>query len=259
MMTANPPTRRKTGLIVSAEMNIALKFHSPIQSLLLGIASVATWFGLAGPAGAESARLVPPPQSNAAMTPGTTETAVIAGGCFWGVQGVFQHVVGVTSAVSGYAGGTARTANYAEVGSGKTGHAESVQITFDPRKISYGRLLQIYFSVAHDPTELNRQGPDTGTQYRSTIFPVNPAQAQVANAYVEQINRANIFGKRLATTVQALEAFYPAEAYHQDFLTLHPGHPYIVFNDLPKVDNLKRLFPADYSAKPVLVGAASGS
>jgi peptide-methionine (S)-S-oxide reductase len=244
---------------VSAAIDIARKDRSPIQALLPRIASVVAWLVLAGPAGAESARLVPPPQSSPALSTGTTETAVLAGGCFWGVQGVFQHVVGVTSAVSGYAGGTARSANYADVGTGRTGHAESVQITFDPRKISYGRLLQIYFSVAHDPTELNRQGPDSGPQYRSTIFPVNPGQAQVANAYVEQINRTNIFGKRLATTVQALEAFYPAEAYHQDFLTLHPGHPYIVFNDLPKVDNLKRLFPTDYSAKPVLVGAASGS
>jgi peptide-methionine (S)-S-oxide reductase len=249
----------KPELNVSAEMDIAGKDHRLIQAMLLCITSVVTWFGLAGPVGAESARLVPPPQSNPATTAATTETAVVAGGCFWGVQGVFQHVVGVTSAISGYAGGTAKTANYADVGSGRTGHAESVQITFDPRKISYGRLLQIYFSVAHDPTELNRQGPDSGTQYRSTIFPGNPGQAQVANDYVEQINRAAIFGKRLATTIQALEAFYPAEAYHQDFLTLHPGHPYIVFNDLPKVDNLKRLFPTDYRAKPVLVGAASGS
>ena len=187
----------------------------------------------------------------------TSETAVLAGGCFWGVQGVFQHVQGVSSAVSGYAGGAADTATYAMVGSGATGHAESVRIVFDPAKISYGRLLQIYFSVAHDPTELNRQGPDAGTQYRSTIFPGSAEQARVARSYIDQLNRANTFGKPLATTVEPLEGFYPAEAYHQDFLTRNPHYPYIVINDLPKVESLKRLFPERYRATPVLVGAAA--
>jgi peptide-methionine (S)-S-oxide reductase len=165
-------------------------------------------------------------------------------------------VAGVKSAVSGYAGGSAATATYEQTGTGRTGHAESVRILYDPKRISYGQLLQIYFSVAHDPTELNRQGPDTGTQYRSTIFPADAEQARVARSYIEQINRANTFGKPLATTVEPLKAFYPAEAYHQDFLTLNPRHPYIAVNDLPKIENLKRLFPAAFQAMPVLVGAA---
>jgi len=225
----------------------------------LAVAVVAA-FWLTGPADAESARPVPAPVIAEASGPSaTSETAVLAGGCFWGVQGVFQHVHGVTSAVSGYAGGNADTATYAAVGSGSTGHAESVRIVFDPRKISYGRLLQIYFSVAHDPTELNRQGPDIGTQYRSTIFPASAEQARVARSYIEQLNRANTFGKALATTVEPLKAFYPAEAYHQDFLTLNPHHPYIVVNDLPKIDSLKRLFPGTYQAMPVLVGPATVS
>jgi peptide-methionine (S)-S-oxide reductase len=206
---------------------------------------------------AESALLVPAPATDLSTSAGAaSDAAVLAGGCFWGVQGVFQHVTGVTSAVSGYAGGDADTANYDRVGTGATGHAESVRVVYDPKRISYGRLLQIYFSVAHDPTQLNRQGPDRGTQYRSTIFPANAEQARVARSYIEQINGANTFGKPLATTVEPLKAFYPAEAYHQDFLTLNPRYPYIVINDLPKIDNLKRMFPADYRATPVLVGAA---
>jgi peptide-methionine (S)-S-oxide reductase len=223
-------------------------------------AAVISAFWFTAPVDAESARPVPAPATDEASAPGaTTETAVLAGGCFWGVQGVFQHVQGVTSAVSGYAGGNADTAKYATVSSGSTGHAESVRIVFDPQKISYGRLLQIYFSVAHDPTELNRQGPDTGPQYRSTIFPANAEQARVARSYIDQLNRANTFGKALATTVEPLKTFYPAEAYHQDFLTLNPRHPYIVVNDMPKIDSLKRLFPASYQATPVLVGAATVS
>jgi peptide-methionine (S)-S-oxide reductase len=164
-------------------------------------------------------------------------------------------VQGVVSAVSGYAGGAADTAKYEMVGSGSTGHAEAVKVVYDPKKISYGKLLQIYFSVAHNPTELNRQGPDTGTQYRSTIFPANAEQARVAQAYIAQLNTANTFGRKLATTVEPLKTFYPAEAYHQDYLTLHPNQPYIAYNDLPKVEDLKRSFPALYSEKPVLVGA----
>jgi len=205
-----------------------------------------------GPAAgaAESAVVVPAPTADlTAPASPALQTAVMAGGCFWGVQGVFQHVAGVKSAVSGYAGGSADTATYERVGSGRTGHAESVRVVYDPKVISYGRLLQIYFAVAHDPTELNRQGPDTGPQYRSTIFPADAEQARVARSYVEQLNRANTFGRPLATTVEPLKAFYPAEAYHQDFLTLHPQHPYIVVNDLPKIDNLKRLFPAVYQTK----------
>lgn len=203
---------------------------------------------------AERARVVPAPALDAPAGPAASETAVLAGGCFWGVQAVYQYVKGVTMAVSGYSGGEKRTAEYEQVGTGRTGHAESVQITFDPRQISYGRLLQIYFSVAHDPTELNRQGPDVGPQYRSTIFPQTAVQADVAKAYIEQLNRARAFDAAIATTIESNRQFYPAEAYHQDFLVLNPSNPYIVINDLPKVESLKRLFPDVYRAEPVLVG-----
>jgi peptide-methionine (S)-S-oxide reductase len=189
-------------------------------------------------------------------TQATTETAVFAGGCFWGVQGVFQHVEGVKNAVSGYAGGEKSTAVYETVGSGTTGHAESVKVTYDPKKVSYGKLLQIYFSVAHDPTELNRQGPDSGTQYRSAIFPLNDEQAKVATAYIGQLNDAKVFRKPIATKIEAGKNFYPAEAYHQDFLTKHPTYPYIFINDLPKLRNLKRIYPAVFREKPALVSEA---
>jgi peptide-methionine (S)-S-oxide reductase len=169
---------------------------------------------------------------------------------------VFQHVKGVTNAVSGYAGGDKKTAQYEVVGSGRTGHAESVRITFDPRQISYGRILQIYFSVAHNPTELNRQGPDVGTQYRSAIFPTNAEQAQIAKAYIGQLNQAHAFDAAIVTKIEPGKEFYPAEDYHQDFLTLHPTYPYIVYNDLPKIDDLNRIFPDLYRADPVLVAAA---
>jgi peptide-methionine (S)-S-oxide reductase len=203
----------------------------------------------------EKGRVVPAPAVDPAPGQATSEVAVLAGGCFWGVQGVFQHVKGVKRAVSGYAGGERSTAEYERVGSGSTGHAESVQITFDPRKISYGRLLQIYFSVAHDPTQKNRQGPDHGTQYRSAIFPTTPAQAATAQAYIAQLDQAHAFDAAIATTVEPGHAFYPAEDYHQDFLTLHPSYPYIVVNDLPKIEELKRLFPEVYRAAPALVNA----
>jgi peptide-methionine (S)-S-oxide reductase len=238
----------------------------PVTMSMLGRRAALTMLTLVASAwlapkagAAEAAVVVPAPltdEPTVSAATAATRSAVLAGGCFWGVQGVFQHVAGVTSAVSGYAGGSADTASYDRVGSGSTGHAESVKVVYDPKKISYGRLLQIYFSVAHDPTELNRQGPDRGTQYRSTIFPADAEQARVARAYIEQLNSAKTFGKPMATTVEPLQAFYPAEAHHQDFLTLNPRHPYIVFNDLPKIDNLKRLFPSTYQDKPVLVGAA---
>ena len=205
------------------------------------------------PSAAENARVVPPPALDAAAGQATSGAAVLAGGCFWGVQGVFQHVEGVTSAVSGYAGGAKTTATYDKVTSGRTGHAEAVRITYDPRKISFGRLLQIYFSVAHDPTELNRQGPDVGTQYRSTIFPANDEQAGVAKAYIDQLNQARTFSAKVVTTIEPGQVFYPAEAYHQDYMALNPRQPYIVFHDLPKVANLKRLFPASYRDEPMLV------
>ncbi len=186
----------------------------------------------------------------------TSETAIVAGGCFWGVQGVFQHVKGVSSVVSGYAGGEQSTAKYDAVGSGSTGHAEAVKITFDPRVISYARILQIYFSVAHNPTELNRQGPDSGTQYRSAVFPTNPLQASMTKAYIAQLDKTKVFGKPLATKIEPDRPFYAAEDYHQDYLTLHPNQPYIMMNDLPKVDALKRMFPEQYRAEPVLVMAS---
>jgi peptide-methionine (S)-S-oxide reductase len=189
----------------------------------------------------------------------TSAVVVLAGGCFWGVQGVFQHVKGVTNAVSGYAGGDRKSADYESVSSGRTGHAESVQVTYDPRQISYGRLLQIFFSVAHDPTQLNRQGPDTGTQYRSAIFPLNADQAEVAKAYIAQLDQARVFKKAIVTRIESDRSFYPAENYHQDFLTRNPTYPYIVYNDLPKIEDLKRLLPELYRAAPVLVAGVQSS
>ena len=180
------------------------------------------------------------------------ETAVLSGGCFWGVQGVFQHVRGVERVVAGYAGGKADTADYETVSTGTTGHAESVQITYDPAQISYGEILRVFFSVALDPTEVNRQGPDTGTQYRSEVFVSTPEQEKVAHAYIAQLDQAHAFTRPIATRVDPLSGFYPAEAYHQDYLVQHPDNPYIAFNDVPKVDGLRRLFPDIYADQPVL-------
>jgi peptide-methionine (S)-S-oxide reductase len=210
------------------------------------------------PAPATGAPKLPKPAVDTPPGPAISDVVVFAGGCFWGVQGVFQHVKGVTSAVSGYAGGDQKSAIYEVVSGGTTGHAESVQITFDPRLISYGQLLQIFFSV-HDPTELNRQGPDAGTQYRSTIFPTNAEQADVAKAYIAQLNQTHLFAKAIVTTIEPGRAFYPAESYHQDFLTRNPTDPYIVINDLPKIDDLKHVFPDLYRADPVLVAGMQSS
>ena len=235
---------------------ISLNSAVPILAMLAAIAGMAYW---ASSSSAETAHMVPPPVMDE-TAPGTpTEVAVLAGGCFWGVQDVFQHVDGVISAVSGYAGGARDTAHYEMTSSGTTGHAESVQITFDPRRISYGRLLQIYFSVAHDPTELNRQGPDTGTQYRSAIFPQTPEQARIATAYIAQLNQEKAFPSEMVTTIEPDKMFYPAESYHQDYLTLHPTQPYIAINDLPKVRALEQLFPKLYRSDPVLVAAAQSA
>ncbi|WP_160109065.1 peptide-methionine (S)-S-oxide reductase MsrA [Pseudomonas izuensis] len=203
---------------------------------------------------AEEAVIIPPPTLDE-TTQAHSETAVFAGGCFWGVQGVFQHVKGVKNAVSGYAGGAANTAQYERVSNGNTGHAESVEVTFDPSQVSYGTLLQIYFSVAHDPTELNRQGPDTGTQYRSAIFTKSSEQQRVAQAYIAQLDATHSFNKPIVTKLETYNGFYPAEEEHQDFLTEHPNYPYIVINDLPKVAQLKQLYPDRYQEKPVLVKA----
>jgi peptide-methionine (S)-S-oxide reductase len=211
------------------------------------------------PIAAEGARALPAPSVDAAPTEATSAVVVLAGGCFWGVQGVFQHVKGVTSAVSGYAGGDKRTADYELVSAGRTGHAESVRVTYDPRQISYGRLLQVFFSVVHDPTQLNRQGPDSGTQYRSAIFPLSAEQADVAKAYITQLDQAHAFKKAIVTKIEPDRAFYPAENYHQDYLTLNPRNPYIAINDLPKIEDLKRFFPDLYRAAPVLVAGGHSS
>jgi peptide-methionine (S)-S-oxide reductase len=210
------------------------------------------------PGAAEEPRVLPPPavDESSAQPAATSEVAVFAGGCFWGVQGVFQHVKGVTSAVSGYSGGDKASAQYETVSTGSTGHAESVKVTYDPRRVTYGRLLQIYFAVAHDPTELNRQGPDTGTQYRSEVFATDSAQQRIAASYIAQLEKAHAFPAPVVTKIETLKAFYPAEDYHQDFLTLHPTYPYIVYNDLPKIKALQQLFPESYRESPVLVGAA---
>ena len=213
---------------------------------------------LSAPVAAEQPRTLPAPLVDEPTQSGaTSEVAVLAGGCFWGVQGVFQHVKGVTSAVSGYSGGEKSTAEYETVSTGATGHAESVKVTFDPRQVSYGRLLQIYFAVVHDPTELNRQGPDSGTQYRSEIFAGSADQAKVAKDYIAQLDKAGAFSAPIVTKVEALRGFYPAEGYHQDFLTLNPSYPYIVINDLPKIEALKQLFPNSYRRDPALVGMAA--
>jgi peptide-methionine (S)-S-oxide reductase len=225
----------------------------PPTVFVMAFLLLAGWAIRGYPAAAEGAHALPAPAVDAPPGQATSAVVVLAGGCFWGVQGVFQHVNGVTSAVSGYAGGDKRTAEYETVSSGRTGHAESVQVTFDPRQISYGRLLQIFFSVVHDPTELNRQGPDTGTQYRSAIFPTNAEQADVAKVYIAQLDRAHAFKKAIVTRIEMDRTFYPAESYHQDFLTRNPRNPYIAINDLPKIEDLKRVFPDLYRASPVLV------
>lgn len=224
-------------------------FAAVIGAVLLAAVAIRTL-----PAVAQEGLALPAPAVDIAAREAPSAVIVLAGGCFWGVQGVFQHVKGVSQAVSGYAGGARSTATYEQTNNGTTGHAESVQITFDPRQVSYGQLLQVFFSVAHDPTQLNRQGPDTGTQYRSTIFPTDAEQAAVARAYIEQLDRSRAFKKPIVTTIEVGREFYRAENYHQDYLVRNPSNPYIIYNDLPKIENLKRLFPGLTRATPVLVG-----
>jgi peptide-methionine (S)-S-oxide reductase len=225
------------------------------NSLILmvgGIVAASAWVyagGGMGGAAAESAVKLPAPAVDTPAGPqATRETAVFAGGCFWGVQAVFQHTQGVLNAVSGYAGGDKSTASYKMIGSGRTGHAEAVHITYDPKQVSYGKLLQIYFSVAHDPTQLNRQGPDSGTQYRSAIFTSNADQQRVAKAYIDQLQAAKLFPNPIVTQLAALSdtGFYPAEDYHQDYLDKHPSQPYIVMYDQPKIAALAKTFPTLY-------------
>lgn len=229
------------------------------MTLAVGSTAFAIFLIANGPssfsAQVEKPRLVPPPIVDEPPGSRTSGVAVLAGGCFWGVQGVYQHVKGVTNAVSGYAGGAASTAEYELVGTGRTGHAEAVEVTFDPRLITYGRLLQVFFSVAHDPTQLNRQGPDVGTQYRSAIFPASAEQAKVAEAFIAQLNRARVFDTAIVTKIETGRAFYRAEDYHQDFLVKNPGNPYIRIHDLPKLTHLKQLLPEVYRATPMLVGS----
>ncbi|MEI6558276.1 MAG: peptide-methionine (S)-S-oxide reductase MsrA [Rhodospirillaceae bacterium] len=213
-----------------------------------------------GPApAAERAVTAPPPAEDAPLaTAPAAETVVLAGGCFWGVQAVFQHVPGVRNAVSGYAGGSRATAQYEIVSSGRTGHAEAVEVTYDPAAVSLGTLLRIFFSVAHDPTQLDRQGADVGPQYRSAVFVRDDAQRRLAERYIAQLTGSGVFGRPLATRIERLDAFYPAERYHQDFATLNPGHPYIAAVDRPKVEALQRLFPDRYRETPVLVTTLPG-
>jgi peptide-methionine (S)-S-oxide reductase len=229
-------------------------FNRANLSIFIAVLLLAALVMKTLPAAAQEGLALPAPAVDAAPSQASSAVMVLAGGCFWGVQGVFQHVKGVSNAVSGYAGGAQSTATYEQTNDGTTGHAESVQITFDPRQISYGQLLQVFFSVAHDPTQLNRQGPDTGTQYRSTIFAIDAEQAAVAKAYIAQLDRAHVFKKPIVTTIEMGRAFYTAEKYHQDFLVRNPRHPYIAYNDLPKIENLKRLFPSLFRATPLLVG-----
>lgn len=205
--------------------------------------------------GGSAVPLPAPTQETLAGDAPAPQSAVFAGGCFWGVQAVFQHTQGVLNAVSGYAGGQAQTARYERVTSGQTGHAESVQVTYDPKQISYGKLLQIYFSVAHDPTEVNRQGPDYGTQYRSAIFYQGAEQKQLAERYMAELDAAKVFPRKIATQLTPLEAFYPAEAHHQDYATLNPHSPYVAAYDRPKIANLKLVLPEVYREKPVLAAS----
>jgi peptide-methionine (S)-S-oxide reductase len=230
----------------------------PSRDALTG--AVLTWvlavfpIGVATAYAAENSASVPAPRLDNPKVAGNPQTAVLAGGCFWGMQAVFEHVKGVRRVLAGYSGGTEATAHYAMVGTGTTGHAESIQITFDPGAVSYGDILRVYFSVAHDPTELNRQGPDEGVRYRSAIFYAGARQHEIAQAYIAQLQQARLFGRPIVTRIDPLTGFYSAEVYQQDFLVHNTDYAYIVQNDLPKIANLKRLFPELYRDQPVLVG-----
>ncbi|HTS37599.1 MAG TPA: peptide-methionine (S)-S-oxide reductase MsrA [Candidatus Solibacter sp.] len=223
-----------------------MKFSSQVAlTFLSSLLGITACNAKANPAAAVPAPVVDAPRASSS----SQQSAVVAGGCFWGIQAVFQHVKGVVSATSGYAGGSAKTAEYEIVSTGETGHAESVEIVYDPSQVTYGELLRIFFSVAHDPTQLNRQGPDEGTQYRSSIFYGNDEQKRIAESYIAQLDKANVFSRPIVTKVVPLEKFYPAEGYHQNYAALHPNQPYIVFNDAPKVEHLKQEFPDLYVAK----------
>jgi peptide-methionine (S)-S-oxide reductase len=229
------------------------KFISPLRVAAVLLAVTAGAVLLRAPLfGAEAPVVIGPPAMDNPKAAGATQTAVLAGGCFWGVQGVFEHVRGVKNVIAGYAGGDRATAQYETVGSGTTGHAESVSISFDPSMISYGQILQIAFSVVHDPTQLNRQGPDVGTQYRSAIFYADDGQKRIAEAYISQLDQSHAFARPIVTRVERLRGFYPAEAYHQHYLIHNPTQPYIAIYDLPKIENFRRTFPELYSGQPTL-------
>jgi len=233
--------------------------NTKIKTTVAALALAAFgWACQVSPVGAEAInKAIPAPVLDTPAAEATgPQTAVLAGGCFWGLQGMFEHVQGVTKVVAGYSGGSKATAHYDIVSTETTGHAESVEITFDPKRISYGKLLQLFFSVAHDPTELNRQGPDTGPSYRSEIFFTSPTQERIAKAYVAQLTQAKVLKDRIVTKIEPMKGFYPAEAYHQDFLIHNPTYPYIVRNDLPKIDALKRVYPEVYRETPVVLSAA---
>jgi peptide-methionine (S)-S-oxide reductase len=229
--------------------------RSQIRLIVVAIVMivVSTFVGRRAVAQRDEARPIPPPAMDEASSTAASEVVVLAGGCFWGVQGVYQHLKGVTNALSGYAGGSQSAAHYDIVSRGDTGHAESVQVTFDPRQVTYGKILQVFFSVVHDPTQLNRQGPDVGTQYRSAIFPGNDEQAKIARAYIAQLDQARVFDVVIVTKIEMGRTFYAAEAYHQDYLKRNPSNPYIVYNDLPKIADLKKFFPGLFLNAPVLV------
>ena len=218
-------------------------------ALLLGAGLTMHWRAEA----ADRGLIVAPPAIDNPKAAGPSQTIVLSGGCFWGVQGVFEHVHGVQRVVAGYAGGARNTADYGTVSTGTSGHAESVQVSFNPAQVSLGEILQVFFSVVHDPTELNRQGPDVGTQYRSEIFYSDATQKKIADSYIAQLNAAHAFARPVVTRADSLPGFYPAEDYHQDFLVHNLKYPYIVYNDLPKIENLKRLFPEEYVGQPVLL------
>ena len=230
-----------------------VKLRTPLllAAIALGVAGFALY--RTPLMGAEAPVNIAPPALDNPKAPGPPQTAVLAGGCFWGVQGVFEHVRGVQKVTAGYAGGERATAQYETVSSGSTGHAESVKIVFDPAEVSYGQLLQIAFSVVHDPTQLNRQGPDVGTQYRSAVFYADDAQRRIAEAYISQLDRSHAYPRPIVTRVDPLKGFYAAEDYHQDYLIHNPNVPYIAMFDIPKVENFKRTFPELYSGRPVLV------
>jgi peptide-methionine (S)-S-oxide reductase len=238
--------------MMSVSMKTVFRFALPQAAFAAGLLFVAAPLAQA----AESAVAIPPPAQTAPQSQGMQQglqKVVLAGGCFWGVQGVFQHMKGVTSAISGYAGGSPEQANYSAVSTGRTGHAESVEVTFDPKAVSLGQILQVFFSVAHDPTQLDRQGPDVGSQYRSEIFTEDEAQAAAAKSYIAQLDKAGVYRQKIVTKIEPLKTFSAAEDYHQDYLVQHPYQPYIVYNDLPKIEALKRLYPDLYRATPKLV------